>query len=225
MASLLSPIMRRLHGPVYARRLQELVRQIVPLLRSADKVLDIGCGFGALGSAILTSPHCPAEVQILGLERVKRGGELIPVEEYAGGKLPYAARSFDAVILADVLHHDTEPDSLLKEAIRISRRLVIIKDHQRKGALAQQRISLIDWAANAPYGVPCLYRYNTPSEWEQCRSRHQLVVEKELSSMQLYPPIYNFLFGGALQYFAALRVPHAEAPGIGIDAYATGATA
>ena len=28
------------------------------------------------------------------------------------------------------------------------------------------RVSLIDWAANAPYGVKCLFSYNSPEEWD-----------------------------------------------------------
>ncbi len=199
--------MRGLHKPVYERRLQELVRQILPCLRRGDKVLDVGCGFGALGRAILDHPSRPAQIEVLGLERVKRGGELIPVEQYSGGTLPYEDGAFDIVILADVLHHEPDPDGLLHECIRVSRRLLIIKDHQRAGWLAHARISLLDWAANNPYGVPCLYRYNTPHEWTECHRRHDLTVEKELSSMRLYPAMYNFVFGGGLQYFAILRVP------------------
>ena len=199
-------LMKRLHGPVYESRIRELVRQIVPALRPGDRVLDVGCGFGTLGRALLDSPDCPKDVQVQGLERVKRGGEAIPVDVYDGNSFPHADKSFDAVILADVLHHEPDPDHLIDECVRVSRRLVIIKDHQRKGLLAQQRIALIDWAANAPYGVPCLYRYNTPVQWADSHRRHGFGVERELWSMRLYPPFYNLFFGGSLQYMAFLRV-------------------
>jgi hypothetical protein len=68
--------------------------------------------------------------------------------------------------VADVLHHEANEISLLKECARVWRRMVILKDHARDGLLAQARISLIDWAASSPYGVPCLYRYHSPSEWK-----------------------------------------------------------
>ena len=199
-------LMKRLHGPVYESRIRELVRQIVPSLRAGDRVQDVGCGFGTLGRAILDSPDCPKDVHVQGLERVKRGGEAIPVDVYDGGAFPYADKSFDAVILADVLHHERDPDHLIEECVRVSRRLIIIKDHQRKGLLAQQRIALIDWAANAPYGVPCLYRYNTPAQWADSHRRHRLAIDRELQSMRLYPAFYDLLFGGSLQYMAFLRV-------------------
>ena len=203
--------MKWLHGPVYESRIRELVRQIVPSLRPGDRVLDVGCGFGALGRAILDSPDCPKNVQVQGLERVMRGGEAILVDVYDGSTFPHADKSFDAVILADVLHHERDPDHLIDECVRVSRRLVIIKDHQRRGLLAQQRIALIDWAANAPYGVPCLYRYNTPAQWAESHRIHGLTIDRELPSMRLYPAFYNFFFGGGLQYLAILRVSGAAA--------------
>jgi SAM-dependent methyltransferase len=203
--------MKRLHAPVYASRLAELVRQITPHLRAGDRVLDVGCGFGTLGRAILDSPLCPAEVDVRGLERVKRGGEAIPVDEYDGVTIPHPDGSFDVVILADVLHHEHDPHRLIAECARVSRRLLVIKDHKVEGFLARQRIALLDWAANAPYGVPCLYRYNTPAEWGRWKRRHALEVEAELGSMRLYPFPYNFVFTGGLQYLGVFRVDGAAA--------------
>jgi SAM-dependent methyltransferase len=203
----LSWLMKRMHAPVYASRLAELVRQITPHLRAGDRVLDVGCGYGTLGRAIMDSPLCPKGVQVLGLERVKRGGEAIPVEEYDGKTIPYPDGSFDAVIVADVLHHEEDPHRLIGECSRVSRRLLIIKDHKVEGPLAQQRISLLDWAANAPYGVPCLYRYNTPAQWEQWKQRHALTTDAEFRSLRLYPFPYNLVFTGKLQYLGVFRVP------------------
>ena len=104
-------------------------------------------------------------IQVEGLESVKRGGNFIPITAYEGKRIPFPDRTFDAVILADVLHHDHDQERLLREAARISRNLVIIKDHIRDGFLAQQRISFLDWAANAGYNVPCLYEYHNAKEW------------------------------------------------------------
>jgi len=200
----LAPIMTAMHKPVYRARLRALVDLITPHLREGDRVLDVGCGFGELGAALAAHPRCPSGVRVEGLERVKRGNEKIPVTEYDGATIPLADDSFDVVILADVLHHDHDPDRLLAECARVAKRTLIIKDHARNGVLAQQRISFIDWAANAPYGVPCLYRYNSVEGWRASHARHGLAVADERTSINLYPPVVNLLFGRGLQYFAAL---------------------
>ncbi|WP_414571562.1 class I SAM-dependent methyltransferase [Nostoc sp. CCY 9925] len=188
-------------------RLRNLVRCITPHLREGDCVLDVGCGFGTLGKALLDTPLCPLNLRVEGLERVKRGKEPIKVLAYDGMTIPHPDNTYDVVILADVLHHEHDPDRLIGECIRISRRLVIIKDHQLKGLLSWLRVSFIDWAANAPYGVPCLYRYNTPKQWINLRHQHKLTIIEEKSSMQLYPPVVNLLFGRSLQYLAVMQVP------------------
>ena len=202
---MLISIMKGLHYPIYKLRLKGLLPYITTYLRNGDRVLDVGCGNGALGRAIMESPLCPSRVKVIGLERIKRGSELSPVEFYDGQKIPHPEDSFDVVILADVLHHERDPHHLIDECKRIARRVLIIKDHKIEGVLAKQRISFMDWASNMQYGIPCLYRYNTAKEWTAWYKQHNLVVDQELHSMKIYPSIINHVFGGHLQYLAVLR--------------------
>ena len=205
MIQAISRLAATLHGPVYRSRLKELLRHILPHLKTGDRVLDVGCGNGRLGRALMEAPSSPEGLKVEGLERVVRGGEPITVHAYDGHAIPFTDGNFDVVLLADVLHHEENPDHLLKECARVCRRLLIIKDHQIKGAFAHSRIKLLDWAANAPYGVPCLYRYNTP---EQCKRMPDLVGMESIHtvpSMRLYPFPYWLIFGDSLQYFTVLK--------------------
>jgi SAM-dependent methyltransferase len=201
----LSWLMRRLHAPIYQSRIAELVRQLVPHLEAGDRLLDVGCGGGALGAAILRAEGLPPGLSVRGLERARRGDEAILVDEYDGGRLPYDDGAFDVVILADVLHHDPNPHRLIEECRRVARRLIVIKDHKLDAPLAWVRVALLDWMANNPYGVPCTYRYNTSAEWSRWHREHGLEVEREVSAMRLYPGLFNLVFGGRLQYLAMLR--------------------
>src|ERR1044071_1297130 len=158
-------LLASLHAPIYEARLRVLTGIILPHLRVRDRVLDVGCGSGTLGAWLRSEAASRRlDVEVSGLERLPRGGEPIGVTSYAGGRFPYADRTFDVVIVADVLHHEAQPLALLRECVRVSKRLLVIKDHQLSGPLAKMRVSLIDWAANAPYGVQCLFQYNRPEE-------------------------------------------------------------
>ncbi|MFO0784067.1 MAG: methyltransferase domain-containing protein [Phycisphaerales bacterium] len=197
-------LMRHLHAGIYAERLRNLVDAIVPELRAGDRVLDVGCGNGTLLDTLQRDRRCPANVVMHGLERVPRGSEPIPVTAYPGGRMPFADNTFDLVVVADVLHHEPDVEVLLSECARVARRAVLLKDHAREGALAQARISFMDWAANAPYGVPCLYRYLSVAEWHALAAHVGLTVTREVHPMKLYPSGWERVFGGQLQYFAVL---------------------
>ncbi len=199
-------ILRKMHRPVYEARVRALSGRIARHLRPGDRLLDVGCGEGTLAAAVLRHPECPAGVTAEGLESRPRGGEPIPVTAYGGGRFPFADGAFDVVVIADVLHHEERPDDLLAECVRVARRAVVLKDHQIRGLLARPRIMFLDWAANSPYGVKCLFRYNRPGEWREVIRRHALTpVHEEGSMRDLYPPGFNTIFGGGIQYFAVLE--------------------
>jgi SAM-dependent methyltransferase len=164
----------------------------------------VGCGFGALGRAILDEPACPGGVELRGLERAVRLRQMVPIDTYGGGRMPYDDREFDVVIIADVLHHEDRPEELLGECRRVCGRCLVVKDHKLDGLLAWLRVSFIDWAANAPYGVKCLYRYRTLAEWRAAFEQLDMPLLEERATMQLYPPVINFVFGRRLQYLAVL---------------------
>ena len=198
-------LLKLIHKPIYERRVDVLASMIIPQLETGDKVLDIGCGSGMLGEAVLKHSDCPSGLTYRGLEKSKRGGEPIEVLEYEGGQLPFADQTFDVVILADVLHHEERQGFLLGEASRVSKRLLIVKDHKPEGFLAFWRVCFLDWAANDPYEVKCLYRYRTRREWLAAFEERSLILISEETSIDLYTPLFNFLFGRRLQYFAVLK--------------------
>jgi len=205
--SLFGALMRRLHAPIYEKRISVLSDAIVSYVSTNDLILDVGCGSGSLGRAILDSPRCPEGVRVVGLESRKRGGEAIEVQAYDGRTLPYADGAAEIVILADVLHHEEQPQRLLAESIRVARRIVFIKDHKVDGFLAQQRISLLDWAANTGYGVDCLYQYISKQGWKDFLAGFPVNVTDEIHSLDLYPPFFNLVFGRKLHYCVILRKP------------------
>lgn len=190
---------------MYRRRIQTLARLLACEVRAGERVLDVGCGSGALGAATLAHAKCATGVSYEGAEVAPRPGTHFPVTVAEQGRpLPFPDDAFDVVIAADVLHHVPDEPTLLKELGRVARRRVFLKDHRLAGVWAQWRVSLIDWAANHSHGVRCLYRYHTLPQWHELFDATGLSIVEEHLGMELYPPGLNLLFGRRLQYLALL---------------------
>ncbi len=195
-------MLEHLHKPVYEKRIKVLSDLIVPKLQDDEHLVDVGSGYGGLGNAILEEAQGTKRITVTGLEKKPRGGEKIETVGFDGYSIPAKDEEYDVTILADVVHHEEKPMELLKEVARVTKRMMIIKDHIPQGILAQSRISLIDWAANDPYGVKCLYRYFTVEQWQDIYKELGMTIGEEITSINLYPPLINMLFGKRLQYIA-----------------------
>lgn len=195
-----------LHKPIYARRISVLSKIISEYVSSGDRVLDIGSGFGALAEKIREEASVAGkEIDIQGIEKHPRGNEKVETLSFDGYEIPCEDRTYDVTILADVVHHEEDYMRLLKEAVRVTKKYLVIKDHTANGVLGHQRICFMDWAANNPYGVKCLYRYFSAKEWGEIYEALGVSVEHELESIRLYPEPFNMIFGNSLQYLAVLR--------------------
>ncbi len=93
----------------------------------AGTVLDLGCGDGLLLS-LLASRGIEASGLDISPEAVKKchaKGLAAAVHSFAE-PIPHADRSFDTVVLLDVLEHVYDPLALLQEARRLARRSVVV---------------------------------------------------------------------------------------------------
>lgn len=199
-----------MHAPVYRSRLRGLVPMIAKHLRPGDRLLDVGCGSGLLAAAL--AEHRP-DVTVHGVETNVRPDAAVEVTAYDGRTLPFPDGAFDAVLVADVLHHDPNPVAVLAECRRVTRRLVIVKDHKPDGpfwSLPYRRVCLMDWAANRQYGIPCRYEYPTLDGWHERFAQAGLGVSSERTRLQLYPPPYRWFFTPRLQYLAVLAADGIE---------------
>ena len=62
-------------------------------------------------------------------------------------------------MFCDVLHHAEEPVEIIREAVRVARHCVVIKDHLVQGLFARRTLRLMDFVGNAPHGIVLPYNY------------------------------------------------------------------
>ena len=129
----------------------------------------------------------------------------VPVDVFDGKTLPYADRSFDAVLIVDVLHHTEDPAALLQEARRVCRGVVILKDHLADPWLAVARLRLMDVVGNARHGVALTYNYWKRAQWQAAFRDVGLAEGAWEEKLGLYPMAAAWLFEDGLHFLARLR--------------------
>jgi hypothetical protein len=111
----------------------------------------------------------------------------------------------------NVLHHTDDPMMLLREAVRVARKVMLIKDHLLEGALAYSTLRFMDWEGNARHDVALPYNYWTQAEWDGAFNKLGLSVSSWEWNLKLYRFPADLIFGRSLHFIAAVRAPrHGE---------------
>jgi SAM-dependent methyltransferase len=196
-------LLGRLHGEmVFQRRTRVLSQQLAALLPEGAAVLDVGCGDGLIDKLI--GERRP-DVTISGIDLMVRPKTHIPVVQFDGLTIPREDNSVDVVMFIDVLHHTDDPEVLLREARRVARKAVVLKDHTRDGLLAGATLRFMDWVGNTPHGVVLPYNYWTERRWREAFERIGLNPSVWLGKVGLYPPPAAWLFDRSLHFVARLE--------------------
>jgi len=196
-------VLDRVHGGyVHRRRVDVLARELSQLVEPNSSVLDVGTGDGLLASRVRDSI---ASLDVRGVDTLVRPGCLVPLQEFDGHVLPYGDASFDYVMFVDVLHHTDDPEALLREASRVARRAVLIKDHLLEGVGAGATLRFMDWIGNARHGVVLPFNYWRRRQWSSAFARLALDVTFWKVDLRLYPTVANWLFGRSLHFIARLE--------------------
>ncbi|MBI4812178.1 methyltransferase domain-containing protein [Candidatus Falkowbacteria bacterium] len=109
----------------------ENLGKFLKLLKSGDRVLEVGCGAGE--SALRIGKFLPPEVyfeasdvEAFYVSMMREKGMPFLVSCESAYRLQREDRSFDCLIMLSVLEHLDKPESALKELFRVSRKYVIL---------------------------------------------------------------------------------------------------
>ncbi|HEU4994014.1 MAG TPA: class I SAM-dependent methyltransferase [Gemmatimonadaceae bacterium] len=187
---------------VYGRRIRVLARHLAELLPRDASVLDVGSGDGLLARRVMDRRP---DVRVRGVDVLARPTSHIPVELFDGVRLPFEDREFDVVTMVDVLHHASQQQRLLSELVRVSRKLLVIKDHSVRGVFARPTLAFMDWVGNARHGVSLPYSYWTPRQWSEAYGALGLRVVENRDRLGLYPWPASLVFERHLHFIAVLE--------------------
>jgi SAM-dependent methyltransferase len=199
----------RVHGDYVAnRRARVLSDHLAKIIPDRFLMLDVGCGDGLIARLINQKR---TDIHLRGLDVQVRERTYIPVERFDGEVIPYDDASFDGVMFVDVLHHTHDPMVLLREAIRVARQAVVIKDHMLDGLLAGPILRAMDWVGNSRYNVSLPYNYWTKQKWLQAFDALGMEIGSWTTQLKLYPWPTSCLFDRSLHFVARLELQHISA--------------
>ncbi len=196
-------LLTQMHDVVHRRRVRVLSKQLAQLIPPNSSVLDVGCGDALIGQLITQRK---SDVRLEGIDVMVRKHTNIPVHPFNGTQIPHEDKSFDVVMFVDVLHHTEEPMILLREARRVARQAVIIKDHTRNGILAGATLRLMDWVGNARHEVVLPYNYWSRHRWLEAFDELGLRIDTWIRRLGLYPAPASWIFGRSLHFLAKLAL-------------------
>jgi len=198
----LSWIGRWHHAFVFHRRTRVLAEMLAAQIPQGAAVLDIGCGDGTVGSLIA---QLRPDVSIQGVEFQVRPGCKIKCQAFDGAKLPFPEASFDGCLFVDVLHHTQDPAILLREAVRVSRSFVLLKDHLDENFFDDVTLRFMDWIGNRPHGVLLTYNYQSREQWAEHFSKCGLAQASWTTQVPLYAMPFSLLVGRGLHFVSLLK--------------------
>ncbi|BBM83629.1 methyltransferase domain-containing protein [Candidatus Uabimicrobium amorphum] len=143
-----------------------------------NKVLDNGSAEGYLGEYI----HEKLHIKVHNLDVLPLNKSYLPYTIYDGKKIPLADSSIDTTICALMLHHCEDPQQVLSEVVRVTRKRIIILESTFENTFDLKLLQFFDRSANfvrsyGKMGKEQLH-FKTVAEWEVLFKSYQLNIHK-----------------------------------------------
>jgi len=166
-------------------------------------VLDVGSGDGRIASRVM---ELRPDLKICAIDTTVRTNAMVPTTHYDGQQFPFEAKSFDLVMMIDVLHHVDNIGAILDEAARVSRQYVVIKDHFVRGWLARPTLTLMDNVSNRQFGIAIPANYQTEDQWNSIYAKTHLQSIDRRDHLGLYVRPLSWFFERQLHFIQLLSV-------------------
>jgi alpha-1,6-mannosyltransferase len=129
-------------------------------LARGQHILDIGAGHGGLCKALRTAGLDVTPVDVKNLSFFP---DVQPIV-YDGVQLPFAEDAFDVSLLITMLHHTPDPEAVLREALRVTRKRLVVMEDIYSNQLQRQLTFFTDSLVNLEFeGHP--HTNKSDAEW------------------------------------------------------------
>lgn len=144
---------------LFGNAVSESTSKMESFLELGDRILDLGAGTCLYTKLLKDKGY---DVQAVDVKNRSYYPE-IEVYVYDGEHLPFKDNEFDVCFLRSVLHHTPDPEVILKEAVRVSKKL-IIHENVITNIFQRYYTYLIDCIMNKELIEP--HTNKTDKEWQ-----------------------------------------------------------
>lgn len=160
-------------------RATTIIDSFASVIQPNRTIIDIGAGKGLLAQEM--ARRFNARVTLVDVASYNQTNLSLSVCDSRA--LAFADNSFDYALLSFVLHHSRNPETILREALRVAREVIIVENHV-EGKIRGTITRLIDSWPAIQYGTPPCYFTKTRDEWRKWFTQFP-VETKRLSEFSL----------------------------------------
>lgn len=146
-------------------------RRLLPLYIEKENILEVGSGNGAVTKLLRNASHRVTPLDIADRSIFPNTNVVL----YDGERFPFTDKEFTTCQLITMLHHTPYPEHLVREAMRVADRIIIMEDIYTDPFQKQLTFitdSLVNWEF---FGHPHTNR--TDAQWRATFNRLGLLVE------------------------------------------------
>lgn len=137
-------------------------------LGTKNSIIDIGAGTCHIADLLIQKGYKVSPVDVVNLSFSPKTSPII----YDGIKLPFKNKNFDTAILITVLHHTKNPETILAEASRVARQVIVIEDIY-KNPLHKRLTHFLDSLLNLEF-KDHPHTNKTDEQWQQLFTKMNL---------------------------------------------------
>lgn len=145
----------------WKRRAKKIAENIVPHIPEGSRILDIGSGSGNVAKEI--SLRIRADFTLLDV--IDWNIIDLPFVLFDGKKIPFKDKEFDIALLIDVLHHGENEGLLVKEAMRVARKVVVLEE-SHENIFVKIWANVMDNFQWILFGMPLAFHSRSERQWK-----------------------------------------------------------
>lgn len=181
----------RLFGKVNSKiidyRSKGLIKKFEQYLNKNDAILDVGSGDCRVCEILKEKGYNVAPLDVKNLSCCDK----VKPALYDGKKMPFKGNTFNVALILTVLHHTPNPVEIIKEAKRVSKRVIIIEDIYRN-KIHKYLTNFLDSLYNLQFiGHP--HSNKTDKEWQSLFERLGLEI-KDVEHINPLPVFRNVVY-------------------------------